>query len=442
MSRSLLTLPRKIGAQALVLLRDPKRFIENLDYSLHPEKLRQKLLGFEFMPPMHFDVEPVGNASPHVNVLLPKLEAGSLTGGPNTALMIAYGLAALGVPIRLLAVDEALPEDVAGLYKHIGVLVGQGHNQEQIRRIIALGSTVDPNLPMKVGPHDVFLATYWTTAFRLKPLLDRFQTKEFLYLIQDFEPSFYPWSSSYAQALETYSMPYRGLINEQLLAYHLKETKTGRFAEAGFADRCAVFEPAVDRRLFHAVDRAGPVRTLLFYARPGQPRNLFGIGFEALRIATAHPVFAENDWRYLAIGGGSLGRMPLEVGQVMTPAPWMSYEAYAGAMRAADILLCPMLSPHTGYPVLEMAACRGIPVTNTFGSKTADRLRNLSTHIVAATPSIEGLAAALVEAGSRALRDERLCDHVALPEDWPSALATTIDTAAEMFREIVARCEP
>jgi glycosyltransferase involved in cell wall biosynthesis len=263
------------------------------------------------------------------------------------------------------------------------------------------------------------------------------RTTEFLYLIQDFEPGFYPWSSAYAQALETYAMPYRALINEQLLAQYLVGTGTGRFAETGFVECCAIFEPAVDRQLFHPVERLGSTRTLLFYARPNQPRNLFGIGFEALCAASAHPVFAETDWRYLAIGGGSLGRMSLGDGRFLEPTPWMSYEDYAGLMREADVLLCPMLSPHTSYPVLEMAACRGIAVTNSFGSKTAERLHELSRGIVAEAPSVEAMTDALLKAASGAACEGSNGTGITLPGDWHTALQATIDAARQMVQDII-----
>ena len=84
MSRSLLRLPGKLLGQVRLALRDPRRFLENVDQTLHPEKLRQKLLGFEFMPPLQLRIGAAADPTPHVNVLLPKLGLGSLTGGPNT----------------------------------------------------------------------------------------------------------------------------------------------------------------------------------------------------------------------------------------------------------------------------------------------------------------------------------------------------------------------
>jgi glycosyltransferase involved in cell wall biosynthesis len=430
--RFLLALPGKIGAQGRLILRDPRRFIENLDHTLHPGKLQQKWAGLEPMPPMHVSIDAGAATKPYLNVLLPRLGPGSLTGGPNTAISIACGLAARGIPIRILAVDEGVPADTGALWNHVLSIAGTG----QARPDITFGSTVDPANPARLGPLDVFLATYWTTAFRLKPVLPRMASKDFIYLIQDFEPGFYAWSTPYAQALETYGMRFRALINERLLADYLVETRTGRFADPGFMARCAVFEPAVDRRLFHPVEATGARRQLLFYARR-QTRNLFGIGLEALGAAVRDPLFADGDWKFVAIGGGLLARTALGGGRFLEPAPWLNYEDYARLIRESDILLCPMLSPHTSYPVLEKAACRGVVVTNTFADKTQDRLRAISANIIAEAPSVEALCGGIVSAARRLASGSTAAGSIALPPDWPTALHDTVVAARDMFHEAV-----
>jgi O-antigen biosynthesis protein len=430
-------LPRKIQSQGRLLVREPARFVENLEDAIRPEKYRKKLLGFQSMPPLQ--VRTDGDEPPYCNVLVPML-AGRLTGGPNTVFNIASGLAEAGIPVRLLATDGPVPADVEGLKRHIASVAGLA----QASSNITFGSTIDPASPAQIGPRDVFLASYWTTAYRLKPVLPRMQVKEFIYLIQDFEPAFYPWSSSYAQALETYNMPFRALINEQLLADYLTEAKIGRFGEPGFVSRCAVFEPAVDRRLFHPVEKKGSRRQLLFYARPNEVRNLFGIGFEALSAAASDPLFKDADWRFIAIGSSHLmgkiavgGRIALGGGQFLDPAPWLNFEDYAQLIRESDILLCPMMSPHTSYPVLEMAASAKTVVTNTFGSKTEERLRRISSNIIATAPTVEAMRDSLIAAAGRVAAGAPASTDIALPATWRTALQDTVAKAGDMFREAV-----
>jgi O-antigen biosynthesis protein len=429
-------LQRKIQSQGRLLVREPARFVENLEDAIRPEKYRKKLLGFQSMPPMQ--VRTDGDAPPHCNVLAPVL-AGRLTGGPNTVFTIASGLAEAGIPVRLLATDGPVPADVEALKRHIASVAGLGQAPN-----ITFASTMDPASPAQIGARDVFIASYWTTAYRLKPVLPRMQVKEFIYLIQDFEPAFYPWSSSYAQALETYNMPFRALINEQLLADYFAEEKIGRFAEPGFVSRCAIFEPAVDRRHFHPVDKKDSRKQLLFYARPNDFRNLFGIGFEALSAAASHPLFKDGDWRFVAIGASHLmgkiavgGRIALGEGQFLHPAPWLNFEDYAQLIRESDVLLCPMMSPHTSYPVLEMAASAKVVVTNTFGSKTEERLRRISPNIIATSPTVEALRDGLIAAAERVATGAMASTDIALPATWRTALQDTVAKAGDMFREAV-----
>lgn len=430
-----MTLFRSIFNRAGQALFQSKRAVQYLDQAIHPDKFRALQMGLEAMPPMHVRIDAALEATPQVNVLLPRLGIKYLTGGPNTAINIAYGLASLGISVRLLALDQAVTEDHDTLWRHISSVGGTG----DARPAISFGSTIDPKNPAHIGPADTFIATYWTTAFRLKPILPQMKVPEFVYLIQDFEPGFYPWSSRYAQALESYGMRYRAIINESLLAEYLVQSRTGRFAEVGFAASCLVFEPAVDRGLFYPVQPGNRRKRLLFYARPTRARNLFGIGFEALRAASTHAMFANDDWDFVAIGDASLDTMDLGSGRRLEPAPWLGFEDYARMIRESDILLCPMLSPHTSYPVLEMAACRGITVTNTFGSKTSERLSAISASILSGPPTIEAFSLALIEAAERLSLGGSGASDISLPLDWPTALQSTLAATRERFHKAVSK---
>ena len=433
---------RRISSQVRLLVQEPARFVENLEDTIRPQKYKRRLLGLPPMAPMQVRINGSDNATPHCNVLLPAL-TGRLTGGPNTALNIARGLAEAGIPVRLLATDGPVPPDEEALRHHIASVAGLGHER------IMFGSTVNPASPARIGACDVFLATYWTTAFRLKSILPRMQVKQFIYLVQDFEPAFYPWSSSYAQALETYGMHFRALINEQFLADYLSETKIGRFAEPGFLSRCAIFEPAVDRQLFRPAEKTGSGRQLLFYARPNDFRNLFAIGLEALSAAVSYPLFKDADWQFVAIGASHLlgkiavgGRIALGAGQFLQLAPWLNFEDYARTIRESDIMLCPMMSPHTSYPVLEVAACGKIAVTNVFGSKTEERLRGISTNIIAAAPTVEAIRDGLITAARRLASGATPSTDLALAATWRIALQGTVAMAGEMFHEAVQAARP
>jgi hypothetical protein len=422
-------LPAKILRHLRLLRDDPERFARNVLQFTNPGRFRERLIDIEVPPPLHLRIDPPLAARGTLNVLLPALSGDNTTGGPNTVLNLALRIAGLGVPVRMVTTRPQAATDPAWLRGHLRQLMGAGPIPEAFEAM----SAADPGNPLAIGRNDGFMATHWTTAQQMKVWLAKLNQRDFVYLIQDFEPGFHPWSSNYALTLETYDLDFLPVFNEQALADYFAQCAVGRFADPGFARTSLVFEPAVDRAVFFpaAEPHAGP-RRLLFYARPTNERNLFGLGLHALRSAAAHP--ALGGWDFQAIGSrGSLPNFELGDGRMLRNGPWLDYAGYAGLLRGADILLCPMLSPHSSYPVLEMAACGGMVVTTSFASKTAGRLEQISPNIVAARPAIDSIAAALIEAAERVSRGYDRLAPPALPNSWDESLAGVAAGVADWF---------
>ncbi len=173
----------------------------------------------------------------------------SLTGGPNTAIILAYWVAQRGVPVRLVAVYDALPVDENAVWQQILAITGG------VMRLptLTLATMADPGRPLEIAAAGLLVATFWPTAHLAQSLLGaqnqvctqalpgRGQRKEFLYLIQDFEPGFYPWSSNYAMAAASYDLDFSAIVNESLLVRFLAEQRVGRFADPAFVQDCRVF---------------------------------------------------------------------------------------------------------------------------------------------------------------------------------------------------------
>jgi hypothetical protein len=118
---------------------------------------------------------------------------------------------------------------------------------------------------------------------------------------------------------------------------------------------------------------------------------------------------------------------------VLRAQPWMSYEAYGELLGSSDVLLSLMLSPHTSYPPLEMAATGGLVVTNTYGPKTAEGLAAISPSILAAAPDVDALVAALRRAATSPMP---AAPEVKLPATWDEALAKVVPWLAAQVREL------
>lgn len=423
----------KVSRNVKLLRSDPERLAKNVLQFTNPALFEQRLLDVLHATPMHVQYSPDPARTPTLNILDAAWSVMGMTGGPNTVVNLAFRIARSGIPVRLVSTVEAATIDPRWLHGHAASLLGGGRTPN-----IQVASAAQAGPPLQIGPGDVFLATHWTTAQQLKAVLPKMPCRQFFYMLQEFEPGFYPWSSNFALAVETYGMDYWPIINQATLANYLLAQPFGRLNDPAVRNRAIVFEPAVDAALFYpsAASAQHRPRRLLFYARPTNTRNLFGLGMLALRQAAADPAFA--GWEFLSIGSrGSVPDLPLGNGHTLRRAPWMDYAGYGDVLRGADILLCPMLSPHTSYPVLEMAACGGLSVTTTFATKTREALAAMSENIVAAEPTTEAMAQVLIQCASRVNGGQHGSAAITLPRDWGTALDPVAHRVASICKEWV-----
>ncbi len=424
-------LPQKIVGQLQLLRKDPAKFGQNLLQFTDPALFEQRLIDIMNPMPMHVRIDPSLDHRPSLNVLSSALSRDGMTGGPNTILNLAFRIARRGVPVRLVTTVETSSLDPAWFRSHIMSLVGDSNLPD-----VPIVSAADPNEPLAISAQDTFMATHWTTAQQLKRILPLLARPKFFYMLQEFEPSFYAWSSNYALAIETLGLDFWPVFNERLLRDYFHEQKIGNFSNDELIDDELVFEPAIERRMFYPASEAPSPRPkrLLFYARPSNTRNMFGLGLTALREATKDPIFSDG-WEFLAIGGrGGVPEMTLSQGHRLLPAPWFDYASYGQLLRDADILLCPMLSPHTSYPVLEMVACGGISVTNTFETKTDEALSHISENIFSGPATIESMAANIVRAGRAVVNGEREANALNMASDWYETLEPVASRIASLFK--------
>jgi O-antigen biosynthesis protein len=117
---------------------------------------------------------------------------------------------------------------------------------------------------------DVAVATGWQTAYPLRAL-DRCKLKT--YLVQDYEPEFYPASAERMWAEETYRMGYPASAASPWLR-DLLRSDYGAQAEA--------FELGVDLDVYRRQEALREPATIVFYARPATPRRATDLGLLAL----------------------------------------------------------------------------------------------------------------------------------------------------------------
>lgn len=350
-------------------------------------------------PALPFLIAP--DAEPAINVIVPSLRAGSLFGGVATACRLAVVLAQRGSRIRLVTADHPLfSEDITSCRR--ALTRDFGASEDLLSRIDFLDGTLHEASVMRpcvLSADDRFVATAWWTALRVRETLRRrpFRSSRFVYLIQDYEPGFYPWSEEYARAQSSYvGEDYLPIYNSSLLADYFRE-----FVGAPALPEL-ILQPQIDLARYtpppreQLAARTGR-RRLFVYGRPSTPRNLFGLLCEALARFIINEGLSAEDLEVVA-GGEEFDPLSLGSGIVMRSLGKMSLERYAEELRACDVGVSLMLSPHPSYPPLEMAASGVLTVTNRFANKD---LQVLSDNLVCCEPTPEGVVGALQKAWSR-----------------------------------------
>lgn len=184
---------------------------------------------------------------------------------------------------------------------------------------------------------DAGVATLWLTAMHLAKA--KGMRRKF-YLVQDYEPEFYPASTMFAMTEESYRLGLYGLCNTSTM----HKIYTGLYEQ-----QATWFAPAVDRSIFHPEGRRTkdpdePV-TIFAYARD-HFRNCWELAYESLaRIKRKHG----DGVRIIAAGARYLPKRADFVDLGL-----LDYRATGAIYRETDIGLTLQISRHPSYLPLEI----------------------------------------------------------------------------------------
>lgn len=191
----------------------------------------------------------------------------------------------------------------------------------------------------RVVEADATFATHWLTAYDVAALPNPGRR---YYLVQDFEPYFYPMGTDYLRAEQTYRLGLHCVTLGPWLA-GLMRSQYGATADH--------FDFALDPEIYHpqAQARASHPR-VAFYARPSTPRRAYELGIEALHLVKQRCPEAE-----IILFGAE---------QLTTPPPFPAlnlgvrnqYEL-AALYASCDVGLVLSLTNPSFVP-LEMMACK------------------------------------------------------------------------------------
>ena len=288
-------------------------------------------------------------------------------GGISTALQFFQALA-LPYEQRRIIVLDAVPgtETIPGCDDYRSVPLGE--DPALSRQLVS--TTEGAGRPLPIAPHDLFVCTSWWTAYAAQRWVS-WQARQFaqsptpiVYLIQDYEPEFYPWStrSLLAESTYTYAGPTAAVFNTELLRQY--------FGERGFQFQHEYsFEPRMHLTLrsLRSAHSVAKQRKLLVYGRPSVPRNAFPLLVQALKIWAAEYPEASS-WTLLS-AGETHPAIRLGKDVVLHSVGKLDLPEYARTLNESAVGLSWMVSPHPSYPPLEMAHYGMWVLTNHFANK-------------------------------------------------------------------------
>lgn len=258
---------------------------------------------------------------------------------------------------------------------------------------------------------DASIATLWVTAYfvaRSSSAPRRF------YLIQDFEPMFYPAGSLYALTEESYRLGLYGICNTANLHKIYRDDYHGKGTS---------FMPAVDRAIFHDGDEPRPTDqpvTIFLYGRPGHWRNCWEIASLALgeikqKYGKGVRIVAAGSWARGTSRAGDIQQLGL-----------LDYRATGVLYRTVDIGLALTVSKHPSYLPLELMAS-GVPVVafdNPWGHWILDDERNSLLAELGVSGLVEQLSRLVEDANlRRRLSEQATADIDARHSDWDGAFS-------------------
>lgn len=345
--------------------------------------------------------------APRLTLLLPTAKPEKIYGGISSAVRCAAKLIERAPDVDLRVVITSDPVDrrsltaLSDLLSRPCTLV---QPSEDVRGVSVVPLAERSHVPLAVRERDVFLATAWWTAdlgFRIIDQRNRiFSTPaKQVYLIQDFECGFYPWSPKHSLAEATYGRPEDtiALINSEELANFMMK-------RYNFQDSY-VLPYALNEKISSLLRPRKREKILLAYGRPSVERNCFAIVVEAIRLWQAmNP--GENAGFRVIFAGEDFDRSLISEIENASVVGKLSIEDYAALLNRAALGLSLMVSPHPSYPPLEMASAGIQTVTNSHANKDLSRRASNIISVDMITPM--AVAEALEAARTRLVFDQEV----------------------------------
>lgn len=295
-----------------------------------------------------------------LNLVTDSLAANSLFGGVATSLLLATEFVKRhNMPLRIITRDAVTdPKDYYTILE-----LNDIEPPEKVEFFCDADRDANGkrNTKLPVSPDDIFFATSWWSAKAVEKTTLR---KRFFYIIQEVETFFYPYGDEHLfckEVMENQNIDF--IVNSSYLWDYFKVN------EPNIVKNGVYFEPAFSTSLYQKPTFVEmPKRTLFFYSRPNNPRNLFAHGLLFLDEAIKRGIIDTEKWE-ICFAGQDVPEVAFCDGSRPTCLGQMSWEKYRSFVKNVDLALSLMYTPHPSYPPYDVAVSGGVVITNKFQNK-------------------------------------------------------------------------
>ncbi|WP_166224540.1 hypothetical protein [Pseudomonas atagonensis] len=316
-----------------------------------------------------------------LNLVVPGLSTRHVFGGISTALHFFQEMAAHFEDVRIVVTDELAFAVADNPDFADWTILSLADDDRPGKTIVSAGDRSKYTLAIRED--DVFIATAWWTAANVKKLLAQraklwpgCKEGKFIYLIQDYEPGFYPWSSRYALAEASY---HDG--SDCVAVFNTSFLKNYFDAKGYTFYKSFVFEPILNKKLqpfLTGCPLKARERQILVYGRPSVNRNCFELIVTGLRQVVSSADC--GGWSFVS-AGESHPDIDLGKGFSLKSLGKLSIDQYGRQLQQSFAGLSLMVSPHPSYPPLEMSAFGIKVLTNRYDEKCLSSLASNITSV-------------------------------------------------------------
>lgn len=340
--------------------------------------LEDKDIYYQYKDPAVNYINPIKSANnkTRINILIPSLRKEHVFGGISTAMKFFSKYDEQSIEKRIIVTNApTFIEDLED-YKQYEFLKNNIDSNTKLQ-IVNISEKQFCNLVVR--PNDIFIATAWWTAYTIHPIIKWQKTqyklkdyKKLIYFIQDYEPYFYPWSSTQCRAESTYKFD-----TPTIAVFNSKELMDYFHNHNYVFSHKACFNPVLNDKLKkHLMEDEEQKRKkqIIIYGRPNTSRNAFEIINEAL-VKAFSTIDDYKDWKIISMGENHVPGY-VKDGLLIRSVGKLSLDEYAKTMEESYLGISLMVSPHPSYPPLEMSSFGVKTITNQYENKDLSYFNN------------------------------------------------------------------